>query len=1071
MKKTISALKPVFKLKCASLLKHASLLKCASLPGRILTSIFKRILAAKYAFTLKHTTVKSIQLQKSALLLKRTAILSGILILILTTILAHADTLNLIPNIKSVNFSFEAGKLTLDIDDIEYANQISNITVDAVASATKKVVDNKLQIGCLAMMDSSYQLPKNLKVTASGYRNETLKVPSVSRKGAGLSPASLKSIEINYNAGSITIETAFDESYYSAITSISVNEAVISEATYNEGIITILQNYEKNIQYNVKINADGYQTQKATFEAIDMPDYFTNIKSFSMGENDNINISAEFGNHTSSKKDGIVICGVYDGIRLIDMQYKPASAEPKTSETVDFNLSFDENYQIKLFSWNNFNDMYSISETNIQEYPKLPVITLYEEAINGRDIIFNMDSDNGFWKSMMKNVYNSRSYDYSIFPGSVDLSEQGKIIIKSGAFTQTGSTKIKFTAEGYDDIIIPFNLVNEKQTLEHSFKANGDLHITHPSYSYLNDYFGSIDEIFVDNISTSYIKENTKTIIIPAAALTTGSTQMISIKSPKYQANVFSVSVPFPDARLPKLILENEVALGEVIVLLMETDKPEWRANITKAIYTSSYDYNLTNVDFSMEGKIIIPASNFTTARAYKLTFGSAGCEDIIFNLTILKEAPSGIIANFQTNGDLQILANNYSYKSAVNSVKINGALTTNYQVTSSSPYKIIVSANEFTGGEDYTVLVSATDYKTQTFSVTAPIPPEIDDRLPQLSVENGFGVYQGSAVLLLDADNAYWRSKITKISRSTTNITDYCNLAEAGKITISNGAILYTGNNTINIEADGFTTLTITVPVLKAAPTVSAYVFQPNGDLKLTHSDYMYNSSVSAVTIDGNNAAFTKSGSYNIMIPSNQFEHGTLQTVKIISSDYQEIVLSVTAPIPPDVDMTLPAVTAEGNIVAGSVNTLLLDTDNPYWRSMVTKVLRGSSDITSHCDFTQAGKVILNTSAISTDGNYTLKISAGGFTDLTINITALKTPSRLYDFKFEADRAVFDFFTSSYVTAVTEVFVNDTKIEDYTKSSYYVYIPRTNFTSGEEYTIKMKATGYGDYLYSFTAE
>nr|WP_183602799.1 hemoblobin-interacting domain-containing protein [Paenibacillus phyllosphaerae] len=250
-----------------------------------------------------------------------------------------------------------------------------------------------------------------------------------------------------------------------------------------------------------------------------------------------------------------------------------------------------------------------------------------------------------------------------------------------------------------------------------------------------------------------------------------------------------------------------------------------------------------------------------------------------------------------------------------------------------------------------------------------------------------------GNDITLTFTDNAAWRGKVKSVTVGASELTagtDYT-VAE-GQITIKAAAFAAAGSYAITVKASGYTDATVTQQVqLRFAPALVADTTDNTigRDITVTFTDNEgWQSKITSVAI--NSEALTVGTDYTIsagqiVIRAAVFAQAGSYVIEVKATGYTDAAILQTVSNPPGIE-TAPALTADTtDNMLGSDITLTF-TDNADWRSKISKVTVGATELTAGEDYTvAAGAITIKTAAVSQEGSHTITVQAAGYTDASV--------------------------------------------------------------------------------------
>lgn len=318
------------------------------------------------------------------------------------------------------------------------------------------------------------------------------------------------------------------------------------------------------------------------------------------------------------------------------------------------NMQLGENsISIKMFNgYQDFAGSFTIAEGTPVETEKgeVPTLSLDGNAYKNEKAVILLSEENSVWKDSITAVKLKGSVETNI-ANSIDLSNDGKLIIKAEAYLKLGNYTLTVEADGYENATLSFTVRTRTPAIAGSFDESGNYVIT-ADFNFIYDLKG----VMIDDVSiTGYAKTSTK-LTIPSGQFTSGAAHTIELvmdtSSYSYYYENYAVTVTAPVIDTPdpdtgdeiSIALAGEAKKNKAITFDLQNATQDWKNSLTGislvregashgVLIGNGIDDCSFNSDLS---QMSIGAYTVNVAGNYTLTITASGYDDVVLVFTVV---------------------------------------------------------------------------------------------------------------------------------------------------------------------------------------------------------------------------------------------------------------------------------------------------------------------------------------------------------------------------------------------------------------------------------------------------
>ena len=420
---------------------------------------------------------------------------------------------------------------------------------------------------------------------------------------------------------------------------------------------------------------------------------------------------------------------------------------------------------------------------------------------------------------------------------------------------------------------------------------------------------------------------------------------------------------------------------------------------------------------------------------------------------------------NVCVNQEIEItFPEDQQWADAITAISVDGTPLTSDKYTKTSN-KITFIPGVFTEANDYAITISATDFRDASL-VQKIVAENINP--PALSAETINNAI-GQAIGLTFTEDAGWQAAITQVSVDGVALAVGQYTVGTGIITIATGILTEAKDYTIAVQAIGYNDVTVTQTMRKIPPVLNADTtdFITTQPIELTFTeDANWQAAVTKVLVGDVATDQYTVGAGTITIAAGVLGEVKDYTVTVQATGYVDT--SVTQTIWPD-GLEPPTLASDTTNNAIGQPLELAFTDNADWRAAITKVMAGTTELTTEQYTQEAGKITILAGVLPL-GEQDIVISATGYKNAfvvqpVVAIPPVFTPQTVNNGTGALISITYP-SNSTYKSAIKAVLVDGSPLA--TDQYSAILSGKINIYKGvlnevKDYTIVVQAQGYLD--------
>lgn len=459
------------------------------------------------------------------------------------------------------------------------------------------------------------------------------------------------------------------------------------------------------------------------------------------------------------------------------------------------------------------------------------------------------------------------------------------------------------------------------------------------------------------------------------------------------------------------------------------------------------------------------------TLKAASIGFGKNNSDIVTFNYRVTDAYPPTLAqdtSNVIINQEIEItFPDDQQWVDAITAIKIDGTELPDYKYTLTSN-KITFAAGVFTAAKDYTITISATDFRDA--SLVQKIVAENATSPVLTSDTSNNAIHQ--AIELTFVENADWQAAVTQVSVDGVALADGEYTVESGRITIAANVLNKAKDYNIVVQAIGYNDVAVIQTMKKIPPVLSSDTtdFVASQPIILTFTEDTDWQDAVAKVLAGDTELTTdqyKVGAGTITIVAGILNEVRDYTVTVQATGYVDT--SVTQTIWPD-GTAPPALNPDTTNNAFDQEIVLTFDDDENWRTAITKVMAGATELTTTEQYTLGVGTITIPGNVLAVGEYTIVIYATGYKNAVVAQPVVDYPPVLSPQTVNngVNNKVMITYPSnnSYKNAIRAVLVDGTPLPSDKYSSIIngkITIYADVLNEVKDYNIVVQAQGYLD--------
>jgi hypothetical protein len=406
----------------------------------------------------------------------------------------------------------------------------------------------------------------------------------------------------------------------------------------------------------------------------------------------------------------------------------------------------------------------------------------------------------------------------------------------------------------------------------------------------------------------------------------------------------------------------------------------------------------------------------------------------------------------------------------AITSIKVDN--TELFQSEGSDKYtlvsnKITFLPGVFTEAKDYTITISATDFRD------AEVEQKIvlENAVPPTLVADVTNNMIGQPIKITFVGDEDWQASVTKITVDGTVLEKEKYTVGVGTITIAAGVLSEAQDYNIVVEAIGYNDATVQKTMKKIPPVLTSSItdYGVSESIEITFTDDEdWRSAITKVSVGVTEVVY---GQYTIepskiMIPTDILNEARDYTITVQASGYVDATVIQT--IWPGGD-TAPVLVADTtNNAIGQPLEITFD-DSANWRAAITKVSVGDTELKDSQYKIESGKITIPANVLPL-GEHSIIVNATGYRNAVVvqsvvDIPPVLTP-QIVNNGVNNQIVITYPYNWDYRCAISAVLVDGNpleKIQYYSYSTGEVTIKADVLNEIKDYEIVVQAKGYLD--------